>query len=260
MKKYLFLWFKVTTQLTQIAFASRLGVVLFTFGKIIRFVLFLVFLLLLVSRTKSLAGYGLWQVMMFFLTFNFIDIISQFLWRDVYRFRSYIVSGNFDMILTKPISPLLRSLFGGSDILDLITLFPLTGFMIYAVGHLGQVTITQIVLYIILVLNGLIIAMSLHILVLALGVVTTEVDNAIWLFRELTQLGRMPLRIYPRPVSLVFTFILPVAALITIPTEALLGVLSLQGVIIAFVFSSGFLWLSLRAWRGALKQYASASS
>lgn len=260
MKKYLFLWFKVTGQLTQIAFASRLGVVLFTLGKIIRFVTFLFFLFLLVSRTKSLAGFSLWQVMMFFLTFNFIDIISQFLWRDVYRFRSYIISGSFDMILTKPISPLLRSLFGGSDILDLITLIPLIGFMVYAVGQLGDISAVQIALYIILVLNGLIIAMSLHILVLSLGVITTEVDNAIWFFRELTQLGRFPLRIYPRPVSWIFTYILPVAVLVTIPTEALLGVVSFGGVLIAFIFSSLFLWLSLRAWRGALKRYASASS
>ncbi|HVZ58177.1 MAG TPA: ABC-2 family transporter protein [Patescibacteria group bacterium] len=260
MKKYILLWLQVTGQLTQIAFASRLGVVLFTLGKIIRFVSFIIFLFILISQTKSLAGYSFWQVMMFFLTFNFIDIIAQFLWRDVYRFRSYIVSGSFDMTLTKPISPLLRSLFGGSDVLDLITLFPLIAFMIYAVGQLGRVTFVEVLLYVVLLLNGLLIAMSLHIFVLSLGIVTTEVDNAIWFFRELTQLGRIPLKVYPNPISFTFTFILPVAALITIPTEALLGVISVRGVIIAVVFSTVLLGLSLKAWRGALKKYASASS
>lgn len=260
MKKYLYLWFKVTTQLTQIAFASRLGVVLFTLGKIIRFIFFIVFLYLLISRTKLIAGFSLWQVMMFFLTFNLIDIISQFLWRDVYRFRSYIVSGNFDMVLTKPLSPLLRSLFGGSDILDLITLGPLGIFIGYVISHIGHITLGEIILYILMVINGLVTAMSMHILVLALGIVTTEVDNAIWMFRELTQLGRLPLQIYPKPLTLVFTFILPVAAMITLPTHAILGILTPSGVMIAFGFSIGLLALSLYAWRGALKRYSSASS
>ncbi len=260
MKKYIFLWIKVTSQITQVAFASRLGVVLFTIGKIIRFVFFLVFLFLITSRTNSLAGYSIWQVILFFLTFNIIDIIAQFLWRDVYRFRSYIISGNFDMILTKPISPLFRSLFGGSDVLDLITLVPLGVFFFYVVNQLDGITIVSGLLYILLVINGLIISLALHIFVLALGIVTTEVDNAIWMVREITQLGRFPIKVYPKPISFVFTYFLPVAALIVIPTEALLGLVTVQGILLAVIFSSLLLSISLCCWRGALQKYSSASS
>lgn len=260
MKKYIFLWMKVTSQITQVAFASRLGVILFTFGKIIRFVFFLIFLFIITSRTNSLAGYTVWQVVLFFLTFNIIDIIAQFLWRDVYRFRSYIISGNFDMILTKPISPLFRSLFGGSDVLDLITLVPLGIFFFYVVNQLDGITLVNVLLYILLVINGLVISLALHIFVLALGIVTTEVDNAIWMVREITQLGRFPIKVYPKPISFVFTYILPVAALITIPTDALLGLVSVEGIVIAVSFSVFFLALSLYCWRNALKKYSSASS
>lgn len=260
MKKYFKLWLTITGRTTQIAFASRLGVVLFTFGKIIRFLFFLVFLFLLTSKTKSVAGYTIWQIILFFVTFNLVDIIAQFLWRDVYRFRSYIVSGNFDLFLSKPISPLLRSLFGGSDILDLITLIPLLGFLFYVVSQLGNVTLFHTILYLLLVCNALLIALALHIFVLALGVVTTEVDNAIWMIREITQLGRIPVNVYPKPVSLFFTYVLPVAAMITFPAQALLGILSWQGVIVSFLFSGVLLLLSLKSWNSALKQYASASS
>ncbi len=260
MRKYFKLWFTVTGRTTQIAFASRLGVVLFTFGKVIRFLFFLIFLFLLTSKTKSIAGYTTWEIILFFVTFNFIDMIAQFLWRDVYRFRSYIVSGNFDLLLSKPISPLLRSLFGGSDILDLITLIPLVGFLFYVVQQIGNVTIFNSVLYFLLVINALIIALSLHIFVLALGVISTEVDNAIWMIREITQLGRIPVNIYPKPVSLVFTYVLPVAAMITFPSQALIGILSWQGVVVSFLFSSILLFLSLRSWNFALREYASASS
>lgn len=258
--RYLLLWIRVTIQTTQVAFASRLGVILFTIGKLLRFVFFIIFLFLITSKTKTLGGYTIWEVILFFLTFNVVDIIAQFLWREVYRFRSYIVSGSFDMVLTKPISPLLRILFGGSDVLDLFTLVPLLVFMGYVATQIGDVTMVNIILYTLLVINGLVIAMSFHIFVLSLGVVTTEVDNAIWIFREITQLGRFPLNIYPKSVALLFTFVIPVAAMITIPTQALLGILSLRGVIICICLSGIFLSLSLLSWREALKRYASASS
>lgn len=260
MKKYFKLWLTITNRTTQIALASRLGVVFFTFGKVMRFVLFLIFLFLITSRTDSIAGYSTWQIILFFVTFNFIDMISQFLWRDVYRFRSYIVSGNFDLLLSKPISPLWRSLFGGSDILDLFTLIPLTVFLFYVIGQIGEISFLNILFYVILVFNGLIIALALHIFVLSLGVVTTEVDNAIWMIREVTQLGRIPVNIYPKAVSFTFTYILPVAAMITIPAQALIGILSWEGVLVAFLFSGGLFFLSLKSWQSALKLYSSASS
>jgi len=258
--RYLSLWLKITTQTTQVAFASRLGVALFTLGKVIRFVFFILFLFLLTSKTRTLGGYTIWEVLLFFLTFNVIDIIAQFLWREVYRFRTYIVSGSFDMVLTKPISPLLRVLFGGSDALDLITLVPLVIFMAYVATQIGDISIINVIVYILLIANGLIIALSFHIFVLALGVITTEVDNAIWIFREITQLGRFPLNIYPKAVGLIFTFVIPVAAMITIPTNSLMGILSPAGVIICICLSGIFLSLSLLSWKEALKRYASASS
>ncbi|MBI5044975.1 MAG: ABC-2 family transporter protein [Candidatus Levybacteria bacterium] len=260
MKKYLLLWFKVTMQTTQVAFASRTGVILFTLGKIIRFIFFIFFLFIVTSKTNSLAGYTVWQIILFFLTFNLIDVISQFLWRDVYRFRSYIVSGNFDMILAKPISSLFRALFGGSDILDLFTLVPLLLFLAFVVSKLDPVSLIDIALYTVLVLNGLIIALALHVFVLALGVVTTEVDNAIWMVREITQLGRFPIKVYPHPISFLFTYILPVAALVTIPSHALMGLLTPEGIIISLAFSSLLYFSSIWCWRSALKKYASASS
>ncbi|HLD01341.1 MAG TPA: ABC-2 family transporter protein [Patescibacteria group bacterium] len=250
----------MTKRITQVAFASRLGVIFFTLGKLIRFLLFLFFLLLIMQNTKADAGFTTWQIILFFITFNIVDVLSQFLLREVYRFREYVVSGNFDHILLKPISPLFRSLFGGSDILDFVTLIPLVGFLVFTVTKLDPVSILQIIFYVLLLCNSLIIAISLHIFVLALGVITTEVDNAVWLIRDITQLGRVPVDIYKSTMRTLLTFVLPVAALVTIPTKALLGIVSIEGVLLAVVFSAVLLTLSLLSWQYALKQYASASS
>lgn len=116
MEKYFKIWWLLTIRSSQVAFVSRFGAFIFTFGKIMRFAFFLFFLFLLTSKTKAIANYSLWQVIFFFSTFNLVDTLSQFFLREVYRFRTYVVGGYFDYILTKPLSSLFRCLFGGSDV------------------------------------------------------------------------------------------------------------------------------------------------
>lgn len=259
MKRYLKVWLVMTSRVTEVAFASRLGIVFFTLGKVLRFVFFLVFLFLISSRIQEVAGYTRWEIILFYLTFNLLDSLTQFLFREVYRFRTYIISGNFDYILTKPMSPLFRSLLGGSDALDLLILIPLSLFIMYAFLVLGS-RLGEVLAFIFLFLNAMLIAAAFHIFVLSLGIITTEVDNAIWMFRDITQLGRIPVNIYREPLSWILTFVIPVAAMITIPAQSAIGLLTLQGLFVAFFFSLSFIMLSLVSWRYALSKYASASS
>lgn len=85
-------------------------------------------------------------------------------------------------------------------------------------------------------------------------------DNAVWMFREVTALGRVPVAVYREPVSWILTFVLPVAVMISFPTQALLGLLTANGIVLSFVFSSVLLFISLWFWRYSLRHYGSASS
>lgn len=258
--KYLKVWLLMTVNVSQIAFVSRLGAILFIIGKFLRFSFFLLFLILLEAKTKSIGGYSFWQIIFFFATFNLIDTIPQFFLREVYRFRYYVVSGNFDYFLTKPISPLFRSLFGGSDILDVPMILISIIFIGLASRSLGVINPLGIALFLILVLNAFIIALAIHIIVISVGVLTTEVDNTIMLYRDLTQMGRIPVDIYREPVSWIITFAIPVGIMITFPAKVLMGLLAWQLIFISLFVSSAFLFGSLRFWKFALKNYTSVST
>lgn len=259
-KKYIKLWWIMSLNSSQIAFSSRSGALIFILGKILRFAFFLFFLIFLVGNTRNLGGYSLWEVIFFYATFNIVDVISQLFLREVYRFRSYVVSGEFDYFLTKPISPLFRSLFGGSDVLDLIILVISTALIVIGAQHLGNIHIFGVILYVILIVNALTIALAFHIFILALGVLTTEVDNTLWLYRDLTQTGRVPVDIYQEPLRGLLTFVIPVAIMMTFPARALMGTLDWPLVIVSIIVSSLFMYLSLKAWDFSLKFYSSASS
>lgn len=259
-KQYISIWWRFTIGTTQIAFASRLGATIFIIGKLLRFLFLFLFIFLLFSRTSSIAGYSLTQMIFFFLTFNIIDTIPQFLWRDVYRFRGQIVNGYFDYTLLKPISPLFKSLFGGSDIFDLFILVLLSIFLYFGFHIIGKVSVQNIAIYLLLLFNACMISLSFHIFVLCLGVVTTEVDNAIMLYRDVTQMGRFPIDIYKEPLRGFLTFIIPVGIMMTFPAKAAMGIFNFQVVIISFIIGITLVFFSIISWRYALRRYASASN
>lgn len=256
-KKYLKIWWLMTLVSSRVAFVSRFGAIIFIIGKILRFASFLFFLFILSSEVKIIQGYTLWQMIFFFATFNLVDTLAQFFLREVYRFRYYVVSGNFDYILIKPLSPLFRSLFGGSDVLDLSMVLLTTIFLIYSGEKIGNILIGNILLYSLLVLNAFLIAIAFHIFVLATGVLTTTVDNAILLYRDFTQMGRVPVDIYHEPLRSLLTFALPVGIMMTFPAKAFLGLLSTEVIILSFLIGIILLFLSIKFWRFSLAHYTS---
>lgn len=238
---------------------QKLSLVIFLSGKILRFVFFISFIFFLLGGTKSLAGYNLNQTILFFMSFMLIDVISQFLFREVYRFRPLVVTGEFDLILIKPVSSLFRSLAGGADVIDLITIPPLF-ILTYIVGSALQPSFYQIVLFILLLLNGLVIATAFHIAVLSLAIITLEIDHAVMIYRDLVSLGRFPVDIYKEPLRGILTYIVPVGIMITVPAKELIGVITMEGVLVSFAVGIiGFL-AAIKFWNYALRFYTSASS
>ena len=260
MKKYLKVWWLFTVSSFQIQLNVRWGLALFLFAKILRFAIFTFFLVILLNSTKVLAGYSLDQTILFFLSFNFLDILSQLLLREVYRFRSVVLSGTFDFYLIKPINPLFRSLFTGPDLLDFVILIPLIFTIIFFINRLNFFNILNLSGYLIMLTVGFLIALSFHILVLSLGILTTEIDNAIMLYRDIVAMGRMPVDIYMEPIRGFLTFIIPVGIMMTFPAKTLMGMLSPLLIFYSIIFAIFLFFLSLRIWRFTLKKYSSASS
>lgn len=257
--KYFHLWAKLTVNSFMTVLTSRFGASLFLIGKTLRFVFFLVFLLTLFTQTRLLATYTQTQMLFFFLTFNFIDTVTQLFFREVYRFRPMVVSGDFDLVLIKPMSPLFRALVGGADPLDLLMLIPYVGALVY-VGMQLPVTVAGVVWYVLLLMNAFAIATGFHIFVLSLAILTTEIDHTIMIYRDLTSMGRVPVDIYREPLKTIITFAIPIGVMMTFPAKAFLGLLSPWFVIASCFIGVAFVGIALRMWRYSLSRYASASS
>lgn len=257
MKKAWKIFLLFTTYSFKITFRHKTGIILFMLGKLIRFGMFFLFVYYLVSNTKLLAGYTLAQTIIFYMTFNIIDTASQLLFREVYRFRQLVISGELDTILVKPYHPFLRILIGGVDILDVIILVVYIVIAGFFITQLPAFSFIQILLYISLLINALLIATSFHIAVLALGILTTEVDHTIMIYRDMTRLGTFPIDIYKQPIRFLFTFVVPIGIMVSIPVKSLLDVLTFPWYAASFAFGILSVVIALQFWDYALRKYQS---
>lgn len=256
---YIKIWLKMSRNSFLMILNQKSVLLVFLAGKLVRFIFHIVFIFFLVKGSQTLAGYNSTQAIFFFLTFMVIDTTAQFLFREVYRFRTYIVSGDFDLILAKPVNSLFRVLMGGADVIDLITLPFLYAAVIY-VGSLLSPSFFQIFLYLLLLIVGLLISTAFHIIVMSFGIITLEVDHTIMIYRDVTNMGRFPVDIYKEPLKSTLTYLIPVAVMMSLPAKALMGFVSLAAVVTAITVAFLFMFLSLRFWNFSLKKYSSASS
>jgi ABC-2 type transport system permease protein len=261
LKYYLKIWWLMAKMAILPDWNQPQAAILFIIGKIARFVFYYVFIFSVLSGTEQLAGYSQAEVIFFFLIFNLVDVTIQFLFRGVYHFRYLVVSGDYDLELVKPLPSFFRPLLGHMDVMDFVTLIPLTGFIIYFVAVHGLLAnLGALIMFFLLFISSIVIGFAFHLAVCGVAIITTQIDHLIWVYRDLTEMARFPTDIYNQNLRYILTFAFPVVLLITFPAKALLGLLSWTTVIVTIAVSGFLAFLSLKFWQWSLKQYSSASS
>jgi ABC-2 type transport system permease protein len=84
--------------------------------------------------------------------------------------------------------------------------------------------------------------------------------NATEVLRATLTAGRYPISAYPETLRVLFTMVIPVAFLTTVPAEAILGRPSWAWLLAGGGMALGFFSLSRWFWKLALRSYTSASS
>ncbi len=242
--------------------ATRMNSLGWLFGKLVRLGFFFIFITAIFRHTKTIKGYTLPEAMLFFLTFNLVDVIAQLFLRGIYGIRRIVAEGELDYYLIQPVSALFRVACQTVDILDFLVAIPVVILTFWAIGQLPVVSLTagRLFLYIFLIFNGVAIAFSIHVVVASIAVATQQMENAIWLYRDLMILGRFPVDIYAPGMRLILTFVIPIAVMTSFPAKAVLGLLAGGWVVFAGALAIFSVAASLALWHWCLRRYTSVSS
>lgn len=260
-KRYVRIWKELVLNSFRSQMSTSFGSAGYLVGKFVRIGFFLIYLIAIFKHVPTLRGYGVAEVVIFFMTFNLVDVMGQLLFRGLYGVKYLIEEGDLDKILTQPAHPLFRISSMNVDLLDLITLPIVIGITTWAIGKLTvPVTTLHVFFYVLLLANAMVITYAFHVFIGALSVRTQELEGAMWVYRDVMSLGRFPVSIYSDAVRWAFVTVIPIAVMISYPAQALLGLLSWKGVVYSFFLAALFHLATQWFWRASLREYTSISS
>jgi ABC-2 type transport system permease protein len=101
---------------------------------------------------------------------------------------------------------------------------------------------------------------SLWILTVSAAFYVVKVDNLTYLFSSVFDAARWPASVFHGFLRVLFTWVVPLAAMTTYPAEALLGRLPPEGALLSLAVTLLFVTVSRITWVRSLAKYTSASS
>lgn len=173
----------------------------------------------------------------------------------------HIRKGTLDFVLLKPadaqflVSTQRFLPWRATNVLTALGLF------VYAFMQLGHgPSPTGLLVSLLLLGTSTLLLYSLWILTVSAAFFVVRVDNLTYLFTSIFDAARWPSSVFRGALSIVFTFVIPLALMTTYPAQAMLGRLPWQSLVGAVVGSLVFAWVARRVWLKSIGHYTSASS
>lgn len=223
---------------------------------------FWMFLEILFRNTTAIAGWNKGQTFLLFGTFLLVrSLLDIFFTQNLGKIPEYIRLGTMDFVLTKPVP---SQFFISARFLSLDELGSSAGaflvlgyglFLLKAVPSVGQILAWSF-----LSLCGVLVLYSVQFLLMTLSFWLVRLDNLAALTDTVVSIGRNPPTIFPKYLSFVFTFVIPLAFIAYAPALMLKEGVQWNWILAAVGITALFLGMSGLFWRFATRSYTSASS
>ncbi len=214
------------------------------------------------SNTASLGGWGPGELIALLGVFRLVNaLMAALIWPNTERFNASVRDGSLDYIFLAPADSLVLVTFSRMIIWrawDLALGAALVGIGLHLGGQASAPP--NLASFLFLVISGSVIIYSLWVVLIALTFWFVKFDNNVTILQALLDAGRYPATIYPPWLRLIVTFVVPVAVAITVPLQALRGVLA-AGQILSFLTVGALsLFIARQVWNAGVRHYSGASS
>lgn len=177
------------------------------------------------------------------------------------RFVNGVGSGGFDKLLLRPIDLLFQVNTGPIHIPSLLSIIAPAIVLLSKLSKWSSpISVTQVFLYLLFILNGVVVLASFMLLLYTLAFIFIKVDGINNVYYLMMDIASKPQEMFGKEFLYGFLFVIPAIPLANAPASVLLG--RSNGVQLASYLAVGFVFflLSAVALNKARRQYTSASS
>lgn len=173
-----------------------------------------------------------------------------------------VVKGEFDRYLIRPLNPLFQliaEVFQPDAFGELIVG---TALLIISIGHLNMnITILNIILFIIAIISGTIIYSSIKLILSSLSFWMKDSRSIMWMVYSISDFAKYPVTIYSKWIQFVICFIVPFGFTAFFPAAYFVNKMNVYFAIGGTVIVSAvFGFISYCVWSAGIKNYESAGS
>jgi ABC-2 type transport system permease protein len=231
------------------------------FQNIIWIFFFILILLVIYRNTDSIAGWNRGDAFVLAATCFFMNAVFQALFLSLNEIPEQVRKGTLDFVITKPIDTqfwVSTRKFNFDQVGTLFAGLVMIGYGSY-IAHIHAGAL-QWLAYIALIAASTVIFYGFNLMLMTTGIWLVRVDNLWVLGDTVMQIARYPLDIYGSGLRSMFTFIVPLAFLATMPARQLKDHFDPLMLALGVTWALAFFILSRWFWNYALKHYGSASS
>lgn len=215
------------------------------------------------GHVENIRGWGHGEILIFIGTFSLIDSINMVIcFFGVISIPEKIQTGELDLYLTKPVNPLLRITFEKMNPGAIPLLIFSACIIGYGVRESGMnLSYANIMAYLVMVLLMTILFYDMELLLRCFAFFVFSVNNLMKIENTAMDLCmKIPGIAFDGIYRFIFYCILPYGVIATLPTQALIGALSVKGLVFGVVIVCIFTFIAFSFWTYGVHRYESASS
>lgn len=218
-------------------------------------------LVVLYSDGQPLGGWSYREALIVVGLYTLVQgYIGSFLAPNLNAIGEAIRTGTMDFNLLKPIDAQFLVSARNINLFRLTDMVVGLGLIVWSVVGIAKSTPAGIAVSLVLLVAALAIVYAIWFILTTTAFWFVKVANLTDMFNGLFRAGQIPITAYGGWVRALFTFVVPIAFITTVPAEALIGRASLGSAVGAILSACILLTVSRLFWQFAIRSYTSASS
>lgn len=247
LRKYIRVYMECIKISISTAMTYRLNFLLDSFIMLVSNILFPLVTLLIYRSGAEFPNWSLYEVLLIQAVFTMSTGISNIFFSGVlWATMRHVIEGSLEIVLIKPVGCLFF-LISSTVEFSSVGLFIGGGVMFaIALSHIGPPSILMVVQFFVLFLSGVCVMMGISLIMAATSFKWVGNSRLPEIFDSIKYFGRYPQNIFRKSISIITSFIIPVAMIGYFPAAALLGesnITAFIAILPCFIFTMGGIYL-----------------